>query len=178
LGAFVAFRFPVHAGPTFRASGTDFGGGKTNHVWVQHVLARVALKTRRGTGVRGFGGWASFACGKAGGQCGGVGKCILWTLLAFGCVQLVGKCSSIAGKAELFVGFGLVPPCGACRAGSIKVNYVRVPSFGAVGAILFGGKVGQISARCGRSTAGKETSGETTKNVVSASWDSIEEGVG
>ena len=94
-------------------------------------------------------------------------------MLAFGCVQLVGKCSGIAGKAELFVGFGLVPSFGACRAGSVKVDYVRVPSLWAVGAILFGGKVVKISARCGRSTAGKETSGETTKNGVSASWSCI-----
>ena len=136
LGAFVAFRFSVRTGPTFRASGADFGGGKTNHVWVHHVLTGVALKTRRGTGVRGCVGWASFARGKAGGQCGGVGKCILWTMLAFGGVQLVSKFSSIAGKAELFIGFGLVPSFGACRAGSVKVDYVRVPSCWAVGAIL------------------------------------------
>jgi hypothetical protein len=177
LVAFGAVGFSIRTGPTSGASGADFGGGRTNHVWVQHVLARVALKTRRGTGVRGFGGWASFARGKAGGQCGGVGKCVLWTILAFGCVQLVGKCSSSAGKAELFVGFGLVPSFWACRAGSLQVDDVRVPSCWAVGAIPFGGKVGQISARCGRSTAGKETSGGTTKNGVSASWVIIEVGV-
>ncbi len=76
----------------------------------------------------------------------------------------------------MFVAFGLVPSFGACRAGSFQVDYVRVPSFWAVGAILFGGKVDQISARGGRSTAGKETSGETTKNGVSARWESIEVG--
>ena len=142
MGAFVAFGFPIHTRPTFRASGADFGGGRTNHVWVQHVLARVALKIRRGTGVRGCVGWASFAREKAGGQCGGVGKCVLWTILAFGGVQLVGKCSGIAGEAELFALFGLVPSFGACRAGSFQVDDVRVPSFWAVGAILFGGKIG------------------------------------
>ena len=78
----------------------------------------------------------------------------------------------------MFVGFGLVPSFGACRAGSFQVDYVRVPSLWTVGAILFGGKVDYISARCGRSTAGKETSGETTKNGVSTSWGNIEEGVG
>ena len=121
LGAFVAFRFPVHAGPTFRASGADFGGGRTNHVWVQHVLARVALKTRRGTGVRGFGGWASFARGKAGGQCGGVGKCVLWTILAFGCVQLVGKFSGIAWETKSGAIFVLVPSCWATLTSKINV---------------------------------------------------------
>ena len=166
MAAFVAFRFPVHAGPTFRASGADFGGGETNHVWVQHVLARVALKTRRGTGVRGFGGWASFTGGKAGGQCGGVGKGVLWTMLAFGGVQLVGKCSGIAGQAELFVGFGLVPSFGTCRAGSVQVDHVRVPSFWAVGAILLCSTVGCIGGPCGFSTA-KVSSGEATKSGVS-----------
>ena len=166
LGAFSAVGFSVHAGPTFRASGADFGGGKTNHVWVQHVLARVALKTRRGTGVRGFGGWASFARGKAGGQCGGVGKCVLWAMLAFGCVQLVGKCSGIAGQAELFVGFGLVPSFGACRAGSVKVNHVRVPSCWTVGAMLLCSTVGYSGGPCGFSTA-KVRSGETTNSGVS-----------
>jgi hypothetical protein len=87
-------------------------------------------------------------------------------MLAFGCVQLVGKSSGIAGKAELFVGFDLVPSFGACRAGSVKINYVRVPSCWAVGAILLCSTDGYSCGPCGLSFE-QVRSGVTTKSGVS-----------
>ena len=126
-------------------------------------MSRVAFGAKSRTFNRGFFFVACFACGLFGlvGVIVFRACCAVWLAL-FRLLQ-----SSVAGKAELFVGFGLVPSLGACRAGSVQVDYVRVPSFWAVGAILFGGTVGCSGGPCGLATPCKVISRETTKNFVS-----------